>query len=217
MPPPDALLVMAKNCPHCHSVQRVLNAMAETQELGQLTVVDIGENPAEAEAMGIRSVPWFRIGRFEFQGLYTRQELSEWASKAATPEGLADYFEHLLVSGDLAKVELMAGQDVESIQALLSLLARPQPELQIRLGIAAVMEAYEGNPMLASIVDDLGRLTTNDNKQIRSDACYFLSLTGRKSALHFVEALLADHESEVVAVAQEGREKLLAESDDASD
>ena len=77
--PPDALLLKTSSCPHCPIVLKALQALEAEGSIGELTVINIEDQPELADELGVRSVPWTRIGPFELAGLRTEQELRDWS------------------------------------------------------------------------------------------------------------------------------------------
>ena len=61
---------------------------------------------------------------------------------------------------------------------------------------------------LTDLIDELARLTLAQDARLRSDACYYLSLSGSAKALPVVEALLDDSDAEVREIAKEAKEAL---------
>ena len=85
--PPDTLLLMGKQCPYCPTVLKGLQSLEATGVIGHLETVVIEDNPEIAAELGVRSVPWVRIGPFELPGLRAEEELREWAEKAGSVSG----------------------------------------------------------------------------------------------------------------------------------
>ena len=72
---PHAELLLAPGCAHCPVVLAALAELIKAGRIGRLEVINIASHPEEAEARGVRGVPWIRIGPFELSGAHTRQEL----------------------------------------------------------------------------------------------------------------------------------------------
>ena len=86
---PSALLLTAPGCPHCPGMKRVLDELLEEGLIAELQTVDITKQPEKAEALGVRSVSWLKLGELELEGLHSVGELRGWARHAATPDGLS--------------------------------------------------------------------------------------------------------------------------------
>ena len=95
---PDALLLIATGCAHCPTVLDGLCKLLKQGRLGRLEVINIAARPDYAQSIGVRSVPWTRIGPFELEGAQNPSALAEWAERAATGTGLGPYYSHLLES-----------------------------------------------------------------------------------------------------------------------
>lgn len=206
---PDAMLLLAPSCPHCPLVLESLAQMVKLGQIGSLEVVNIVAHPERAQQLGVRSVPWFRIGPLQFEGVHSKQELQQWAAKAMAPSGQQDYIEQLLATGALPRALEFIGQEPLRDQLLIGLLEKPDTNINVRVGIGAIMEHLAENGGLTLLLSELGRLTQSSDARLRSDACYYLSLSASKSALPFIEVLIKDKDKEVQEIAIEARETLL--------
>jgi hypothetical protein len=207
---PDALLLLTSTCPYCPTVLQGLSELVKDGHIGRLEVVNIGLRPEVAQQYGVRSVPWVKLGPFELEGLRSPAELRQWAERAGTPEGLAEYFHERLKGGELPQVSAQAERDPSALDALLRLLGDADTELTVRIGINAVFEGLEGSPLLQRAVAPLTALAAHADAHIRGDAAHLLSLTHAPAARAPLERLLADEIADVREIAREGLERLAA-------
>jgi thioredoxin-like negative regulator of GroEL len=205
---PDALLLMTSSCPHCPAVLQGLSELVKAGRIGRLEVVNIEVRPEAAQALGVRGVPWVRIGPFQLEGLRTPAELKRWAERAYSPQGMADYFRESLETGKLPKVSAAIEQDPARLDALLLLLSDPLTDLHVRVGIGAVIEGLSGSAALAQRIDQLGALARAEDAHIRGDACHYLALTRDPRAIPHLERLLNDPERQVRELATDGLAEL---------
>jgi len=203
---PDALFLLGTHCPHCPGMLQGLANLVKAGTLGTLKVVNIEQRLDIARELGVRSVPWVRIGSFELEGLHSEQELREWALKAGTDSGMTDWLNDLLSSGNISKPLERVRSDPETMDALLELFTDPDTQLNTRIGISAIMEDLEGTDTLQAAVDRLGKLTHHQDARIRGDACHYLALAGTPEANDYIRPLLDDPDSGVREVAQESLE-----------
>ena len=204
--PPDALMLMGTQCPYCPGVLKSLQALLKSGAIGKLEYHNIEENPELARELGVRSVPWVRIGSFELEGLRSEKELREWAAKAGTDTGLTTWLEELLSSGNINKPLERVRSEPAMMDALLELFADPDTELNIRIGISAIMEDLQGTDTLNAIIKPLGKLTQHDDARVRGDACHYLSLSGNPDASTYIKPLLDDKDASVREIARESLE-----------
>lgn len=200
---PAALLLIANGCPHCPTVLQGLSELVKSGRLGRLEVVNITVHPEVAQLHGVRSVPWLRLGPFVLTGLRAPAELAQWLQRAQTSAGMAEYFSELLGGGDLAAVTATIRRAPDSAATLVRLLGDPEAELQVRLGVSAIIEDLEGSHALAALVTDLGELTLHPDARIRIDAAHALGLSHAAAARPYLEALHNDTDTEVRDVATE--------------
>jgi len=200
---PDALLLLGTRCPYCPGMLDALAGMVKSGAIGTLRVVNIEQRPDIAQELGVRGVPWVRIGSYELEGLRSEQELRDWTSKAGTTAGLAAWLNELLASGRIAKVLDLVEADAGTLEALLLLFADPETQLNTRIGISAIMEELAGTDRLRGLVARLGELTHHEKAHIRGDACHYLELAGDPAAVKYLRPLLQDRDAQVREVAQE--------------
>lgn len=209
-PRPDALMLLGTHCPHCPTVLRGLNELVKSGVVGKLEAVNIEQHPEVAHALGVRSVPWVRIGPFELEGLRSEKELRGWAEAAGTEKGYASYLDELLTAGKIDRAIKLVQSDPSTINALLLLFSSPETQLNTRIGISAIIESMADSQLLQGIVDRLGELSQHDDPRIRGDAAHYLGLTGSEKAAVYIEHLVNDADADVSAVARESLELLKA-------
>jgi thiol-disulfide isomerase/thioredoxin len=205
---PDALLLLAPGCPHCPAVLEGLAGLVKEGAIGRLEAVNIAVRPERAAELGVRSVPWTRIGEFELEGVQTPGELRRWAGLCGTPRGLPEYFMHLLKNGRRDKVEAMARREPQRLLALVALLADAESSMAVRLGIGAVLEEFQGDTIAQVMIPGLGELTRHADALTRADACHYLSLIGGEGIVPYLQACLADENAEVREIAAETLEEM---------
>ncbi|MGB5539901.1 MAG: HEAT repeat domain-containing protein [Gammaproteobacteria bacterium] len=207
---PDALLLTGKHCPYCPTVLRGLQALQADGVIGKLETVVIEDQPERAAELGVRSVPWVRIGPFELAGLRSEQELRSWAEKAGTEAGMAGYLDELLSGGNIDKGMALVRDNPGTLHALLLLLADPDTQLNTRIGISVIMESLENSARLQAIVDQLGELAGHAEASVRGDACHYLALSGSSAAIPYITPLLEDEDAGIREIAEESLERLKA-------
>lgn len=200
---PNALLLLAPNCPYCPTMFELLGRALKQGRLGRLEVVNILAHPELAQALGVRSVPWSRIGRFAFSGVLSPAELEHWIRHAAQGTGTAEYYAAALAAQGLAQVLDMIREQPASLGELLGLLAGPDTKMIVRIGIGALMEELQGSETLRGAIPQLGTLTASPLPQTRADVCHYLGLTASPAAIPWVRPLLGDPDPQVREIAAE--------------
>jgi thiol-disulfide isomerase/thioredoxin len=207
-PSPDALLLLAPGCAYCPKVLEALTELVKDGALGTLEVVNVVERPARARELGVRSVPWTRIGPFILEGLQSKSELRQWAERAARGEGMSEYVARQLKGNRLARVQRLLQHEPRWAAALLPLIEDPDTAITVRLGVGAVIEDLADSDILAGLTAALGRLSTHRDHRVRSDACHYLGLTGSDAAVPYLRPRLQDEDAEVREIAAESLERL---------
>jgi len=202
----DALLFISSHCPHCPAVLAGLSELVKRGAVGRLEVVNLDIYPQAAEPLGVRSVPWLRLGPFVLTGVRTPAELAIWAQRAAVPGDMADAFHNLLKDGDLRQVLALIAADPARLSALLPIVANPGASINVRLGAGAALEEYADTPALQSLIPALGTLSAQSDARVRADACHTLGLARSEAARPWLEARLEDADADVREIAREALE-----------
>lgn len=206
--PPDALLFIAPGCPHCPVVMQGLSELVKQSLIGKLTIVNVAAHPEQAAEYGVRAAPWLRLGAFTLTGSHSPAELRQWAEWAGSDEGAVHYVEHLLKEGGYKQASKFIAEDTGRLNSLLSIVANPAANIEVRLGVSALLEAYTNAPELQNLLPQLAELAHHADHRVRADACHLLGLTGSAAARPYVAACLDDSEEEVREIAQEALEEL---------
>jgi len=204
----NALLLISTGCAHCPQVLKILSSLLKEGRLGRLEVINIAVQGVLAEAPGVRSVPWLRIGDFELQGLHSKAELLHWVEMAERREGYGLYLARLLEGGDLNQVLDLVRRHPEMLPDLVQSLASPDTPMSVRIGIGAIFEEYAGSELLDATLSPLTGLIGSEDSRMRADACHCLALTGHTSAVSLLTPLLQDPSPEVREIVRESLEML---------
>jgi len=203
MSAPDALLLLSTHCPHCPTVLAALADLVKQGVIGRLEAVNLEQHPEVGQALGVRSVPWTRIGRIELAGVHSKAELAEWAAKADSEAGMADWFHLLLKEGQLPRAQAMIEADPELLAAVLPIVGNVEASLNVRLGAGVLLEEFAGSDTLRALLPRLGELSQHTDARVRADACHYLGLTGDAAARKWLEARVADEDADVREIAEE--------------
>lgn len=208
MPAPDALLLLSSHCPHCPSVLAALADLVKQGAIGRLEAVNLEQHPEVGKSLGVRSVPWIRLGRIELAGARGKGELAAWAAKADSEEGIADWFHTLLKEGQLPRVQAAIEADPKLLAAVLPIVGNVDASLNVRLGAGVLLEDFSGSEALRALLPRLGELSRHDDARVRADACHYLGLTGDAAARAWLRARLDDADPDVREIAAESLESL---------
>lgn len=191
----------------------MLAALAELLKqgaIGKLEAVNLEQHPEVAQTLGVRSVPWTRIGRIELAGARSKAELADWAAKADSEEGIADWFHLLLKEGQLPRVQGLIEAEPDLLAAVLPIVGNVEASLNVRLGAGVLLEHFAGSAALCALVPRLGELSQHEDARVRADACHYLGLTGDAAAKPWLDAGIADDDADVREIAAESLQALSA-------
>jgi thiol-disulfide isomerase/thioredoxin len=208
MPAPDALLLISTHCPHCPAMLTALADLVKQGTVGRLEVVNLEQRPEVGQTLGVRSVPWLRIGGVELAGVRSKAELADWAAKAGSEAGMADYFHLLLKEGQLPRAQALIEADPTLLAAVLPIIGNVDASLNVRLGAGVLLEEFAGSDTLRALLPRLGELSQHADARVRADACHYLGLTGDAQAKSWLDARLGDDDADVREIAAESRDSL---------
>jgi hypothetical protein len=206
--PPAAVVLIGPTCAHCAQVMDSLQVLVKDGSLSRLEIINAEIETGLAASLGVRSVPWIRIGPFVLEGSHTESELRQWANRVSAPDGMAWYFDEQLKDGKLATVEKMVNDEPNRLPAIIPLAADTDTAIQTRVGIGALLEGLEGSGSAKNLVPDLGKLTRHPDARVRADACHYLALCENPDAVAFLEKCIEDDDPNVREIAAEGIEHL---------
>ena len=205
---PDSELLIAPGCAHCPVVLGALAELIKQGRIGRLEVINIASHPEEAEARGVRGVPWIRIGPFELTGAHSRQELEQWVVRASSQAGMQAYLSESLEAGQLGSVVSACRRSAELRAPLLGLAADLDAPFAVRVGVGAVLEELATEGLLVGLVDQIAALIGSDQPQVRADGAHFLGLAGGERARQLLRGLLDDSDVHVREIAAESLAEL---------
>ena len=135
--PPGAVVLIGPTCAHCAQVMDALQALVKDGSLSRIEVINAEIEIELASKLGVRSVPWIRIGPFILEGSHSEDELRQWANRSNTADGMAWYFDEQLKDGKLAVVEKIINEAPERLSAIIPLASDTDTAIQTRVGIGA--------------------------------------------------------------------------------
>lgn len=201
--PPDAILLITPECPHCPKVMESLSQLVKRGNLGRLQIINLVQHPQAADDYGSRSVPWFRIGELDFNGIHSDEELRHWAAVAQTDAGIQQYLIQQLKDGHLIQVQDKLRHQPHWLTLLISIIADLETPLQARIGVGAVFESLAGSELLQLAIPALAVLTQHADHRVRGDACYYLGITKSRDAVALLTPCLADSNVDVQEIVHE--------------
>jgi len=206
-----ATMLLTSSCPHCPTVLSGLMTLIKSGEISDLKIINLNEQPEAAEIYNTRTVPWvqfqFPLGHFEFEGLYSETELQQWCTDSKTLEGISKYCLMLLDQGKISELTKILNRYPDWLHATLLLVEDIDTSLTIRVGISAIFESLEAQ-QFEPIYEALIMMTKNNLARIRSDACFYLSLTKNPAAIETLQSCLKDENKEVKEIAADAIEEL---------
>lgn len=200
---PDALLLMTGGCPHCPAALQALTVLLKEGAIGRLEVVNVAIHIEEAEARGVQSVPWIRIGPFEVEGAATPAKLRELALGVNDDKVFDAWLLETLKSGKRQKFEALVKNEPQRIHALARMMKNPEASMAIRLGIGAILEEFQGSGLCDPLVPAFGEMLKDEDRLLRADACHFLTLIGGEIIRPHMLACVDDADPEIREMAEE--------------
>ena len=203
-----ALLLVSSQCPHCHTMEKLLRERLKKGLLTELDVINVEQFPHMAKQYGVRSVPFLQFNDFIFNEALTPAELDQWIDYMKEGSGQSHYIRYLLEHGQLNKAIEWMEKGKARLRDVIPFLANPNAKMNVRVGIGAILEYFENTQEIRAVMPDFIALLQNSDATIRTDVCYYLSLTHSIDAIEPLKKMLGDTDPEVRQVAKESIEAL---------
>lgn len=200
---PDALLLMTAGCPHCPAALQALTALLKEGAIGRLEVVNVAIHTEEAEARGVKSVPWIQIGPYEVEGVSSPGKLRELAKGINNDTVFDAWLLETLKAGHRQKFESLVRREPHRIHALAHLMRNPETSMAIRLGLGAILEELQGSGLTDPLIPALGGMLESQDQLLKADACHFLTLIGGEGVRSFMKQCQNDADPEIREMADE--------------
>jgi len=207
---PDIVLAITPTCPHCPNVMQSLNELVKQGELASIQVINIAVDTEFAQDNQIRSVPWLKIGPFVLTGVLSKQAMLDWIKKSRSDAGTIDYLIETLSSGELDAAIQMVQQRPEAIDDFPGLIANDETNINVRLGIGAIIETLDDQTILQRLLPGLMQLLQHPQARVRGDAAHFLSFIQTRESIKALEQLKHDPDADVRDIVAETLETLMA-------
>lgn len=210
---PDVLMLLGTTCPHCQGVLLVLSDFIKRGSIGSLKVINLEQRPELAKELGVRGVPWVRIGWFELEGLHSKAELQHWVEQASSPAGAGEYLSDALGQGQVQKIIATIRRQPGIMDHVIDLMADAEASINVRLGIGVIMEEFAAEDWFQAYIEQLAQYCRHADARVRSDACHYLALTGNREVIPVLQGMLDDENKDVVEVAQDGLDDFAGRQD----
>jgi len=205
---PSAILLTLPGCAVCPQVRQLLQQLRREGLVHELQEFSLDQHPELAETHQVRSVPWYRIGDYDFSGLQNLQTLRDWALKAASAvDHQKDYWQELIQQGDLETLEHQVSSRAAARYWLWQNLLDPETELQTRLALSVVTEALIMDlNWLQSSRQELLQLANHPDLRLATDGIFYLSISADAALLAQLNDIASGNDSERAEIALEALE-----------
>lgn len=199
----DVQLLISPGCTACPVVMQAFERLLKEGKISSVHCFNLLDYPEKSVEFNTRSVPWMRIGDFEFTGLYSYQELEHWVQAARAPDGRQKYLIHLLENQRIDEAAELADTDPEWLATVIGIAADPGTPMAARIGASAVIEQFADSDKLRQQLPLLLEASRAKDSQTRADSAYFLGLSNDETAKQRLKELLQDENKEVREIASE--------------
>ncbi len=199
----DIQLLISPGCAACPVVMQAFERLLKEGKISSVHCFNLRDYPEKSMEFGARSVPWMRIGEFEFAGLHSYQELEEWTRAARAPDGRQKYLSHLLDRHQIDKAVELADTNPSWLEAAIRISADLNTPMAARIGASAIIEQFAGSGALRRQLPLLLEMSRATDSQTRADTAFFLGLSNDARARQRLKELLQDDNQEVREIAGE--------------
>ncbi|MDH5371171.1 MAG: hypothetical protein OEW99_14195 [Gammaproteobacteria bacterium] len=208
----SAELFIATGCSHCPVVLNELSAQLKKGHISSLTITNIAVDNKRAEELGIRSVPWFSLKNeysfMIFSGNYTPNEIQQWIGSSQNKNGMQEYIKHFLSTGQLVTVSKVVQLFPENFSSVISLIKDKETNMDIRIGLDALIESLSGSEILKKYTSSLKEIASSNIARLQIDALHYIALTGDVRNKEFLQEKTKDKDQQVQDAAVEALETL---------
>lgn len=203
-------MLVGTHCSFCGPMLKTVTEMVKQGDFTSLHVVNIEQDQTLARELGVRSVPWLRIGPFELAGVRNKEEIKLWLDRATSDDGITLYLEEILAEGNVATAIKFVKGFPESLDSVIDLVMDAEGKINVRLGAGVIIEEMAESEVFKRVIPRLINGFSDEDARVRGDACHYLSLTKDVQFISVIEPLLSDESDEVKEIAQDSIDDLKA-------
>lgn len=208
----SAELFIATGCQHCPIVLNELSEQLKKGEISSLNITNIAVDNQKADALNIRSVPWFALTNDNsymiFSGKHSPQEIKKWLAISQTGKGMSEYIEEYLSNGQLMTLIQAIQHKPEIFTHIIALLENEETSMNIRIGLDALIENFSSTDILQQNISSLKKIASSNNIRLQIDALHYIALTGNADNLAFLQEKTHDKNEQIKEAAIEALETL---------
>lgn len=208
----SAELFIATGCAYCPVVMTALSDFLKNGQLASLNITNIVVDPERAEALNIRSVPWFSLSdqnlSMIFSGNYSPAEITHWMTIAQNDNAMQVYIETFLAEGHLPLVLQAIQLAPQTFTTIINMLKDEETSMHVRIGLDALLEHFATSEILRQHADSLREIASSDNVRLQIDALHYLALTGDNENKPFIQNKTTDENLQIREAATEALETL---------
>ena len=178
----EITLFVTPGCSVCPQMEKIFQDLHQKGAISGLKVLDVSQHPELVERYNIRSLPFYLINGVAFYGLRTRQQIGQLLQQDRTQK-MVSLIREELGAGQLEAAKKYIQQEAAAREAMLQLLADPETELVVRIGLTAIIESLAEGSLLNPYEQQFIKLSEHLDERIALDALYYLSLLSTTSSL----------------------------------
>ena len=210
--PTSAELFIATGCSHCPLVLNELSEQLKKGAIAELNTINIAVDNTRADALNIRSVPWFSLTNNHsymiFSGNYSPKEIQSWLKIAKSAEGMKNYIEELLGKGELMTIVQAINIQPSVLSSVISMLGDEETSMDIRIGLDVLIEQFSNTKILQNYTSELKSIALADMPRLQIDALHYIALTGDIENKHFLQQQTENTNHQIKEAAIEAIETL---------
>ncbi len=204
----EVLMLVGTHCSFCAPMLKIVSEMVKQGDFVSLHVVNIEQDHTLAAELGVRGVPWLRIGPFELAGVRTKEEIKLWLDRAKSDDGITLYLEEILAEGNVSTAIIFVKRYPKALDNVIDLVMNAEGKINVRLGAGVIIEDMAESDEFKVVIPRLVDALSDKDARVRGDACHYLSLTKDVQYLPLMELLLSDVSEEVKEIAQDSIDDL---------
>lgn len=210
--PTSVELFVATGCSHCPLVLNELSEQLKKGAIAELKVTNIAVDNRRADELNIRSVPWFSLSSNDsfmiFSGNYSPKEIQKWLKASQTTEGMSDYIEECLSTGELMTIVQAINIQPKVLGSVIAMLGDEETSMDIRIGLDVLIEQFSKTKTLQDYTSELKAIALSNIPRLQIDALHYIALTGNIENKIFLQEQAENTNPQIKEAALEAIETL---------
>ena len=139
---------------------------------------------------------------------YSPKEIQKWLKASQTTEGMSDYIEESLSTGELMTIVQAINIQPEVLGSVIAMLGDEETSMDIRIGLDVLIEQFSKTKILQNYTSELKAIALSNIPRLQIDALHYIALTGNIENKIFLQEQAENTNPQIKEAALEAIETL---------